>query len=659
MAKNMLSLDAGLGDITSVLHNQGVADLSWLNVDEEEYRKFEALPKQNLDMIPELQKALTVENGDGVPSITPVRPHVIVNRNPFPLDTIAVKTDTTVPIRNRVAHLVMTGLPSETILTRLALEFGASDIKRAEPVINEVLGESGVLGNVYIDAKHFPRCMTGSNQQKFARATSACYILAKEECADCICNQNGFCHVMGGKEIVDEVPYGPKLALQHAERLMAEGRPLDLTVRKADKSFVSENEWKERLRTAFNRPPVAPRPDGVQTIHTPQRVTAVVTTAADLEAFWARRRAVTESEPIPSPAYMKYARRMMTGYDDIALLAGSEDPYLQALVSEYGLLGHTWLDMDALGGCRNTLSFIQSRNNELIASRNEGIGVVPDYVVRRLSTCSVCKGQPDGACVEISRISFIVQSRPAADKRTFVRALIRAVGTGRISRLDARMAAKNVGDKADWTLLTAQANLYYSPQVESTAVRAAVAMHACAPSSGETSTKVDAEEVRRTLSHMMNRGLTGRALQDTLLQRYSREDLCQVPEIGIHAATVDGIQGSYFIDPTAYRDYGIGCDEGARYFRKRGAMNVMASDRCAGCMLMTHPGWCSKYAKDLITQIPPAVWHAAEAARRSLPIVRPTVENPVEKYELIAELPVEIGQKPMPGPEINISSPRI
>ena len=45
--------------------NQGVSDLSWLAVDEADYRAAEVLPKQNLDIIPEFQKALISDTKEG------------------------------------------------------------------------------------------------------------------------------------------------------------------------------------------------------------------------------------------------------------------------------------------------------------------------------------------------------------------------------------------------------------------------------------------------------------------------------------------------------------------------------------------------------------------------------------------------------------------
>jgi hypothetical protein len=168
------------------------------------------------------------------------------------------------------------------------------------------------------------------------------------------------------------------------------------------------------------------------------------------------------------------------------------------------------------------------------------------------------------------------------------------------------------------------------------------------------------EEVRRTISSMMNSGLRGKKLQAAVLSRYSRSDLAQVSEIGVKLAAEDGIQGSYFVDPTAYSDYGHGCNTGSDLLRKKDIPNLFVGSSCTGCRLQTHPGWCSKYAKSLIRQVPDSI--RVEAAERRRPLVAqelPPVEDPVRKYGLASELTLEPAPAPRKMVEINISSSKV
>jgi hypothetical protein len=647
MAEKKLDASGGMGDITSLMHNQGLADLSWLAVDEKEYRAYEALPKQNLDMIPELQKAVSM--AEGVPHVVPLRPHTVVNRNPS--DTLPVSAiDISAPIRNRVARLVMAGLPVEEIPKRLSLEFAHGDIILAKEAIQEVLRERGVLGNVYVDAKHFPRAASDPKERKLAQqlGKGAMYVLGG--CGGtrgCSCSQTGFCSVFGGKQVVSEVPWGPKLAARFAPRLAAEKRQFDMSKVGSGKP-VSALEWKEIVRAAFLRAPVAPVPDGVKTAHTQQPVPKVPVTKADVASFWARRRVSSTAEPMPSPAYMKYARRMMEGRDDTSLLIASGNPELASLASEYGLLGHSYVDMDALGGCRQALSVIRKSGS-----------VTPDFAVRRSASCEHCKCAEDGACAQIAKTSFIVDRRPQFDMRSFARSLLRGVSRGAITVEQARVAAQNSKNLAApaWTALTAKMNLFVPPKA-SAAPFSGIKMsaHNGAPARDTDLVPVNPDEVRMSISHLMNTGLTGRALAAAVLSRYSRRDLQGIPDVGRRLASEDGVQGVYFIDPTAYSDYGRGCEAGAKAFRKKegSAPFVLVASGCTGCMLQTAPGWCSKYSKTLIRQVPTQVRKASADAKRQLPVLQPTVENPVEKYELSADMDVGPQEKLNLGPEIRI-----
>jgi hypothetical protein len=339
---------------------------------------------------------------------------------------------------------------------------------------------------------------------------------------------------------------------------------------------------------------------------------------------------------------------MMNGADDRSFLVASIDPEVRSLAGEFGILGHTYLDMDALGGCRNALSTMNVRS------------LSPDFVIRRSSSCSICNHASDGACAEICKRSVLTASKPDIGKAAFISAMERAVSQGRIASSQVSVALGAVNDNAAWAKLTSQANLYSPPSNSGPSEYSGinVSAHYGDPGRSDSSvtTKMDSDEVRRTLSHLMNTGLSGRALQSALLKRYSVEDLRQVPEVGRRASVDDGVQGHYFIDPTAYLDYGKGCVEGAKHFRKQGASSVLASRGCTGCTLQTAPGWCSKYAKNLIRQVPTQVREHIAAAR-SLPVIQPgPVENPVEKYELSSELSVDLNGSRSRGIDVFIPS---
>jgi hypothetical protein len=635
----------GLGDISKLMHNQGVSDLSWLAVDEEDYRASETLPKQNLDIIPEFQKALISEGDERVPALIPLRPHTIVNSNPLDrsygnsasaYNLVPVET-----IVKRVASYVMANLPSSIMANRLQQEFSLKDLHAAGQQASEIINERGLIGNVYVDAKYFSDCsQLGSADQKFATTVTrrASLILAAPKCTGCVCNNNGICSSLK-KRIVSKVNYGPNLASSLNSRLVNEGRSIDA-------SEVSD--WKEHIREAFLKSPVAMRETSPQTIQNlPKPISKPAITASDVQEFITRKTTNSGIDKMPSVQYLKFARQVTLGHQlDSSMLAASTDPEIRTLANEYGILGHTYLDMDALGGCNKTLQFVKETNCK------------PDFILRRSISCDNCKCISDGACAGLCKVAPVVTEKPDLDSRNFVSALHRAIVDKRISQEQAKIAANRVAAQSNpvWGRVVAAANLYKSADKSATQYSGyKVTTHNGDPGRSLGSELMNAEEVRRTISHMMNTGLNGKHLQAAVLQRYSRTDLAQVPEIGVNLSTNDGIQGRYFIDPTAYADYGKGCTAGSKRFRKCGPPHVFASNACTGCVLQTHPGWCSKYSKNLIQNVPTEV-----TTKITIPTVASvSVENPVEKYELDSELTVETSANKPKSIEISFADRKV
>lgn len=323
-----------------------------------------------------------------------------------------------------------------------------------------------------------------------------------------------------------------------------------------------------------------------------------------------------------------------------ALLASS-DPDVRASAREYGIIGHTYLDMDVLGGPKKTMAFIKANNS------------TPDFIVSRVSY------EVSTELTQLGKICNILSSRPALTINNVGRALVRAYKQGRISRGVAveKLSLVKAASSIDADRIVSQINLYKPPQQHKTVESSHKLKfyHGDTSHDAETSTTVIPEEVRRTISHFMNTGLHGQNLQKSVLSRYSRQELTQVPEVGSELASVDGIQGVYHLDPSAYADYGKGCNIGSKLLKSSSVRNIIACNKCTGCKLQTAPGWCSKYARSLIRSIPESVRIQA-SQKRSLPVVIDTrpIENPVERYELATEMDLDLNGSKSSSFEISI-----
>jgi|WetSurMetagenome_2_1015567.scaffolds.fasta_scaffold16838_3 hypothetical protein len=655
MSKIPDDVNSGLGDISNIIKSVGVSDLSWLNVDPEEYKRFEALPQQNLDMIPELQTALSWDGkNERVQSISPIRPHTTVNTNP--LDTPEATLRSKSSVRDRLAEYVMEGKSEKEIAKNLLLQFSPDQLRSASAEASQVLGERGLLGNVYVDASHFSRCAQEGPHRNFVakHAKRALYVLAKDSCPGCVCNQGGRCASFQ-KRIVREIPYAAPLAAHYAVQLSKEQRLTldDVNVLANCGSTTAStlprpDEIKERLRVAFLRPIPKVHPDGVQTIHYQKQVTAPVITDEDRRKFEMRQAAKASVERLPGPLCVVAARRMMKGHADRMSLSASSDTEIRSLSREYGILGYTYLDGDILGGVKETFDHITSMKSP------------PDFVILR----SLASLAGSHQLIELSKLTTVVPNHLTITKDHLASACERAIREERMTSEQVTNVLKNSSTIPDDSIssIVSQVNLYTPPaEVREIDINPATLVTAHnGESYAETRAIMDPEEVRRTISSMMNSGLHGKKLQAAVLSRYSRSDLAQVSEIGMKLAAEDGIQGSYFVDPTAYSDYGRGCSIGSDLLRKKGVPNLFVGSSCTGCRLQTHPGWCSKYAKSLIRQIPNSV-RVEAAERRRLPVAQelPPVEDPVRKYGLASELTLEPAPAPRKMVEINISSSKV
>lgn len=644
MAKKLPDMQqAGLGDITDILHNQGpISDYSWLAVDVDEYRKAEALPQQNLDTIPELTAALSQEGDERVPSLIPLKPYEIVNSNPLERNAPNLRPTALTAVQDRVAAYVMSGMGPNQIQSRLQSEFDHKTLAAAKPLTDEIIEERGLLGNVYIDSKRFVKCAQGGKIQQFVNKTAknAAFVVAKDECSGCVHNKQNRCGVFK-KYLVSSVPYNKKVFSHYASRLASENRidPRDLV-----DTDQSPADVRRVLQASFLRKPVAREttPNTIQHHPTPAKP---VIGEEEYLSYWTRNAIANSAEKMPSSMYLLIAKKMMTGYVDAHRLAASADAEIQKLSKEYGIIGHTYIDVDAMGGSKATIDFISQTKK------------CPDYFLARAAVSNA------PAYTELSKFAPVINHHIPIEKEAFITACKRALYEKRLSSSQLESIISKSPITADWKKLTSQVNLF-RPVTEPKPIYATPApkasMHYGDPGRETTASLINSEEIRTSIAKLMNTGLYGKALQMAILQRYSRDDLKKVPEIGRQLSASDGVQGIFFIDPAVYSDYGKGCLVGSKQFRKKGAPYLLVASSCTGCLHQTAPSWCNRYSKRMIRQIPDSVRdQAVELRKASVNLPQAPIENPVDKFELSSELPVDLNGHKSTAIEINIDSRKI
>lgn len=239
---------ADLGDITHIMKDASVADLSWLDVDEKAYREIDHLPKQNLDISPDLEALWAHEDKPAVTYLTP--------NNGGPR-TMADLSEAHGPVSKQAAEdisrtvrlaLIRTDDPRylrETLLAR----FDRGTLAAHRGVIETELQERGLLGRIYVAASDFPGCHNSpAKTGLFVRrnASTAPVIIAKPECSNCVMAKmlptGGRTCSFFNKQIVLQVPYTDQLATAVENSQRAHGR---------DVQASAEADPRERIRRAF------------------------------------------------------------------------------------------------------------------------------------------------------------------------------------------------------------------------------------------------------------------------------------------------------------------------------------------------------------------------------------------------------------------------
>ncbi len=204
-------------DLTDFLKEGSVANLDWLEVDEKEYRELDRLPKQNLDIGPDLQAIWS--HGDA--PATSFIPNKDVPRTMGDLSQAHGKLagEIAVAVGKVARYQLMKSADAHQFRDALSSRFDRNTLQQAKKTIQSALEERGLLGRVYIDSADFDGCHRApKNALAFVRrfAGEAGYVKAKVACQSCT-------HAVAGptggtncavfhKQLVVDVPYTEGLA---------------------------------------------------------------------------------------------------------------------------------------------------------------------------------------------------------------------------------------------------------------------------------------------------------------------------------------------------------------------------------------------------------------------------------------------------------------
>ena len=222
---------ADLGDITGILkEGSGVTNLDWLDVDEREYRRLDTLPKQNLQVSPDLEAIWSHEDKPATSYLEP-------NKADLPR-TMGDMSQAHGPLRAKPSDIVrsvrlamMQTTDPARIQDALVRRYDGDSIREASQQILEALQERGLLGKLYVAASDFPFCSSGKGLELALKQSSgAPFVVAKMSCSDCVHAKKGPTGSLNcaqfHKQVVVNVPYSEALAEKIESLMQSKGRDI-------------------------------------------------------------------------------------------------------------------------------------------------------------------------------------------------------------------------------------------------------------------------------------------------------------------------------------------------------------------------------------------------------------------------------------------------
>lgn len=591
-------------DLSSFLKESSVADLDWLDVNEEDYHQVEALPKQNLDTRPDLE-ALWNREGES--------PSTYLVPNKVPVPTMGIDNPHTMgdmsqmhgPLSGQaqdIARVARYAMMQSTDLTRLRSElvkrFGLEALQQNRTVLASVLQERGLLGNYYIDAMDFPNCDQGKASGFVSKyASSAKFVLAKTACGDCshsrkMADGTNVCGQFQ-KEIKVEIPFTDDMAAKVESEQLARGKTA---------STAAQNP-KERIRQAYlgstSTLSGVYAGQGVsqqkQASTTPQEAKQQLISASSL----VRKKAADTQDEIDSKPVMAFlTREALKGHTqeelstslkvafDVNLLARTKQ-YWGPIFREAGLYGVTYTKQASFDDCAEGADFLAKHNPSVraIVAGDKCTGCIYNKTARCLMYGKpLVKSASD--IVTAETLDKVVQEHQMA---------------GRLAK-----TAASWGDSPAEALRAVHKAVRHqtSPQMAQSRMGMMTAFYG-GPRTNEHSTSyLTKREIVKVASKYLNEGLYGDDLIQLLKTRFEVRDLVAAKQDLKVVLAEQGLQGVYYVDPTVYDDYGKGCDEAARLHGSRLVDYVKVGSKCASCIHQVTAGQCSKIRKPLVVEPP-------------------------------------------------------
>jgi hypothetical protein len=611
---------ADLGDISSFIKEGSVANLDWLDVDEKQYRELDTLPKQNLDIAPDMQALWSHEDKS---PLTYLVPNKEAPRTMGDLSQAHGKLSSDDVLRKvvKVARLaLMQSNDPGKFRSELTSRFDRDTLVASRQILTQVASERGLLGKYYIDSEDFPTCHQASRQTvDFVKryAQDARFVVAKDRCLDCIHSSTQNCSVFQ-KEIVLEVPYTQALADAVERNQTAKGKQIvqassDSPRDRIKKALLAE-DVKIISSAEMQKPVVNPLQFIKATVEPPKVHLPIISAQAqglvNEHLAWSPeaatgRTASTNKSAMDLKAFDISAflrREMLKGHGEQELLQSLKLSYSlgdlkatraswEPLFKEAGYFGTIYSTQETFDDCHTGADFLAKHNPSIkgIVAGGKCAGCIYNKVARCMMYGKRLVAKAEDLYTQETVNALLWEHRQAGNLETGADKVAWGSTPAEAIKSIYRTANSPKKDNIPLRAYTEQEFNGYKYEKETKDL---------------TRRDILNSEITKAASRYLNEGLYGRQLLGLLKSRFASTDIKAATDLLKTVLAEQGLQGIFFVDPTVYDDYSRGCEEGGRLHRARQVPYVKVGPKCSSCIHQAVPGTCSKYAKPLVVDPP-------------------------------------------------------
>jgi hypothetical protein len=394
-----------LGDITGMVTESNLSDLSWLDIKAEDA----PVPVVNNphSVIPQLESAWGWE--DYRNPVTNLVPNTITG-GPSVKAVSPEEIEATVKVAKKA---MMNGLKGQEVLAHLRERVAGEVIEASRAELVKLASQTGLLGHVYIDLSPFDTTKEAAAHIGAGVLKSASYAVGAPAKEASFIDASGNARFVG-LPVVESVQYTQGLLAKYASRLQAEGRIASCDAIKSEEdlrqAFVQEPEQEIRVHAADAV--AAPHVDLQAASDAADKIAGDMRDRAEAGARWASARPILsyiQTEMLAGKVGSELKESIRSKFASTDIDAHMQD--ISRLAGLQGLMGPVYVDVSLFRSADEAVKAIKTasvRPQYIIASMEDR-----DNRLEKVRMATGCKELPRTG-VSVREASAMVREMESA-----------------------------------------------------------------------------------------------------------------------------------------------------------------------------------------------------------------------------------------------------